>query len=128
MKTKWNNKEANLYIKKYLKKGINKELALRIYTTRLLGNDSKIVLHGGGNTSLKCTLNNVLNKSTDTSGSTGLTFFIINSLVLRFSADRMTFKNDLIQLWPASGIHKTSFIFLSFVIKISKNLNILSYF
>ena len=65
MKTKWNNKEANLYIKKYLKKGINKELALRIYTTRLLGNDSKIVLHGGGNTSLKCTLNNVLNKSTD---------------------------------------------------------------
>ncbi|MFZ3357237.1 MAG: bifunctional aldolase/short-chain dehydrogenase, partial [Xanthobacteraceae bacterium] len=28
-------------------------LALRIYTTRLLGRDPKLVLHGGGNTSLK---------------------------------------------------------------------------
>ena len=53
MKNKWNDKTANIFVKKYLKKGINKELALRIYTTRLLGSDSKIVLHGGGNTSLK---------------------------------------------------------------------------
>ena len=53
MKSKWNNKEANSFIKKYKKKGIDKELALRIYSTRLLGNDSKLVLHGGGNTSLK---------------------------------------------------------------------------
>jgi rhamnose utilization protein RhaD (predicted bifunctional aldolase and dehydrogenase) len=28
-------------------------LALRIYTTRLLGRDPKLALHGGGNTSLK---------------------------------------------------------------------------
>jgi rhamnose utilization protein RhaD (predicted bifunctional aldolase and dehydrogenase)/NAD(P)-dependent dehydrogenase (short-subunit alcohol dehydrogenase family) len=30
-----------------------RDLALRVYTTRLLGRDPKLVLHGGGNTSLK---------------------------------------------------------------------------
>ena len=29
------------------------DLALRIYSTRLLGRDASLVLHGGGNTSLK---------------------------------------------------------------------------
>jgi rhamnose utilization protein RhaD (predicted bifunctional aldolase and dehydrogenase)/NAD(P)-dependent dehydrogenase (short-subunit alcohol dehydrogenase family) len=33
--------------------GIDRDLALRVYTTRLLGRDPKLVLHGGGNTSLK---------------------------------------------------------------------------
>ena len=53
MKSKWNNRDANLFINKYKKKGIDKELALRIYTTQLLGNDPTVVLHGGGNTSDK---------------------------------------------------------------------------
>ena len=57
MKSKWNIKEANKFVIKYKKIGINKELALRIYTTRLLGNDPKLVLHGGGNTSVKLNLN-----------------------------------------------------------------------
>ena len=35
------------------KSGIGRDLALRLYTTRLLGRDPKLVLHGGGNTSLK---------------------------------------------------------------------------
>jgi rhamnose utilization protein RhaD (predicted bifunctional aldolase and dehydrogenase)/NAD(P)-dependent dehydrogenase (short-subunit alcohol dehydrogenase family) len=33
--------------------GITRDLALRLYSTRLLGADPKLVLHGGGNTSLK---------------------------------------------------------------------------
>ena len=45
MKSKWKDKQANKFIRKYKKIGINRELALRIYTTRLLGNDSKLVLH-----------------------------------------------------------------------------------
>ena len=57
MKSKWNIKEANKFVIKYKKIGINKELALRIYSTRLLGNDPKLVLHGGGNTSVKLNLN-----------------------------------------------------------------------
>ena len=35
------------------KSGVEHALALRIYTTRLLGRDPKLALHGGGNTSLK---------------------------------------------------------------------------
>ena len=53
MKSKWNDKESRTIIKEYNNKGITRELALRIYSTRLLGNDSRLVLHGGGNTSLK---------------------------------------------------------------------------
>src|ERR1700674_4063625 len=33
--------------------GVPAELALRVYTTRLLGREPKLVLHGGGNTSVK---------------------------------------------------------------------------
>jgi rhamnose utilization protein RhaD (predicted bifunctional aldolase and dehydrogenase) len=32
---------------------VNEDLALRVYTTRLLGGDPRLVLHGGGNTSVK---------------------------------------------------------------------------
>ena len=37
------------------KAGFDADLALRIYSTRLLGRDPKLVLHGGGNASLKTT-------------------------------------------------------------------------
>ena len=53
MKYSWNNNEAKKFINKYKRIGINKELALRIYSTQLLGNNSELVLHGGGNTSVK---------------------------------------------------------------------------
>ncbi|MFH1136699.1 MAG: bifunctional aldolase/short-chain dehydrogenase [Pseudomonadota bacterium] len=36
--------------------GLDPDLALRIYTTRLLGGDPDLVLHGGGNTSVKLTV------------------------------------------------------------------------
>ena len=62
MKSKWNDRDASKFIKRYIKKGINRELALRIYSTRLLGNDSRLVLHGGGNTSLKLSLKNSFGK------------------------------------------------------------------
>jgi len=39
-------------------------LALRTYTTRLLGSDEALVLHGGGNTSLKGTHHNVFGQET----------------------------------------------------------------
>ena len=62
MKNDWNNIEANNYIRKYKQKNISKDLALRIYTTQLLGKNNKLVLHGGGNTSLKTTTNNIFNE------------------------------------------------------------------
>ena len=59
MKNKWNSFEANKYISHYKKNKITKELALRIYTTHLLGRDKSLVLHGGGNTSLKTYAKNI---------------------------------------------------------------------
>ena len=53
MKNNWSNSEAKKYINKYKKLGYLKDLALRVYTSRLLGRNSELVLHGGGNTSVK---------------------------------------------------------------------------
>ena len=41
------------YVNYYKKYKVSKDLALRIYTTHLLGGEKKLVLHGGGNTSVK---------------------------------------------------------------------------
>ena len=50
MKSLWDNKEAQNY---------KTDLDLRVYTSRLLGRDSSLVLHGGGNTSVKSTATNL---------------------------------------------------------------------
>ncbi len=56
MKSRWSDADAQAAIRKYAKQGIGEDLALRVYTTRLLGNDPRLVLHGGGNTSVKTTM------------------------------------------------------------------------
>ncbi len=59
MKNNWSNTEANKYIKKYRALGHSKDMALRVYTTRLLGRNSELVLHGGGNTSVKTSIKDI---------------------------------------------------------------------
>ena len=56
MKNDWSNLEAKKYINKYQKLGHSRDMALRVYTTRLLGRNSELVLHGGGNTSVKTSI------------------------------------------------------------------------
>ena len=53
MKSGWVDRDAETLVADGAKSGIDRDLALRVYTTRLLGRDRKLVLHGGGNTSLK---------------------------------------------------------------------------
>jgi rhamnose utilization protein RhaD (predicted bifunctional aldolase and dehydrogenase)/NAD(P)-dependent dehydrogenase (short-subunit alcohol dehydrogenase family) len=53
MKSQWNDEAAREAIDAYAAKGVSKDIALRVYTTRLLGRDPLLVLHGGGNTSVK---------------------------------------------------------------------------
>src|SRR6266446_4895124 len=53
MKSGWVDSEAQAAIDRYARDGISRDLALRVYTTRLLGKNPKLVLHGGGNTSVK---------------------------------------------------------------------------
>ncbi|VAX31498.1 Putative oxidoreductase, partial [hydrothermal vent metagenome] len=51
MKNRWDDKDAALAIKKYA--DVAEDIALRVYTSRLIGADKALVLHGGGNTSVK---------------------------------------------------------------------------
>lgn len=51
MKSLWNDQEAAQY---------EGDLGLRVYTSRLLGRDTSLVLHGGGNTSVKVTQTNLV--------------------------------------------------------------------
>ena len=53
MKSAWVERDAKEAIDRYGKAGVPADLALRIYSTRLLGRDPRLVLHGGGNSSLK---------------------------------------------------------------------------
>jgi rhamnose utilization protein RhaD (predicted bifunctional aldolase and dehydrogenase)/NAD(P)-dependent dehydrogenase (short-subunit alcohol dehydrogenase family) len=53
MENLWLDDEAERFVESYATKGVNRDLALRTYTTRLLGGEPRLVLHGGGNTSVK---------------------------------------------------------------------------
>jgi len=51
MKNLWSDTESDKF---------KDDLALRVYTSRLLGQDTSLVLHGGGNTSVKITETNLV--------------------------------------------------------------------
>lgn len=65
MKNLWNDTTAETLIADYAKRGIDRQLALRVYTTRLLGGDPRLVLHGGGNTSVKMKVTDLVGDSWD---------------------------------------------------------------
>ena len=65
MKNNWSKNSAEKYLKKYKNIGFSKDLALRVYTTRLLGRNKELVLHGGGNTSVKTTAKDIDGKKYD---------------------------------------------------------------
>ncbi|MGD2181833.1 bifunctional aldolase/short-chain dehydrogenase [Lusitaniella coriacea] len=56
MKSLWNDRETKEY---------PGDLGLRVYTSRLLGRNPSLVLHGGGNTSVKIRETNILGKEED---------------------------------------------------------------
>ncbi len=63
MENKWNDSEAKAAIEKY--KDVSEDVALRVYTSRLIGADPSLVLHGGGNTSVKSCTRNKVNEEVD---------------------------------------------------------------
>ncbi|MCG3173201.1 MAG: hypothetical protein GMKNLPBB_01379 [Myxococcota bacterium] len=58
MNSRWNDADASEFIHRYASAG--EDLALRVYSSRLIGQDSSLVLHGGGNTSVKTVFRNLL--------------------------------------------------------------------
>ncbi len=57
---RWSDAAARDAIARYGDQGVNEDLALRTYSARLLGADPELVLHGGGNTSVKTTVHGLL--------------------------------------------------------------------
>ncbi len=65
MKSLWSDTDAESFVARYALQGVNRDLALRVYTTRLLGGDPRLVLHGGGNTSCKTTVTDLLGEAVE---------------------------------------------------------------
>ncbi|MGH6672293.1 MAG: bifunctional aldolase/short-chain dehydrogenase [Xanthobacteraceae bacterium] len=65
MKSGWVDDDAQSIIAQSATYGLDRDFALRIYTTRLLGRDPKLVLHGGGNTSLKARMTDRLGEEVE---------------------------------------------------------------
>ncbi|MBL8729718.1 MAG: bifunctional aldolase/short-chain dehydrogenase [Planctomycetes bacterium] len=60
MPSRWNDDTARDYCRRFADHG--ESLALRLYTSHLLGQDPTLVLHGGGNTSVKTTQRDLLGR------------------------------------------------------------------
>src|SRR5260370_34567281 len=60
MRSLWSDRDAEAIVARYQGSGIGRDLALQVYASRLLGGDPRLVLHGGGNTSVKTVLPDLL--------------------------------------------------------------------
>ena len=64
MDSRWAETQASSIVEQYAEQDVSSDLALRVYTSRLLGQDPELVLHGGGNTSVKLTVVDLLGEET----------------------------------------------------------------
>ncbi len=55
MKSLWNDEAAAAFS--------DDDLGMRVYSSRLLGSDENLVMHGGGNTSVKATTNDFFGRA-----------------------------------------------------------------
>ena len=58
MRNQWDEYQAKATVAQY--KDVSEDIALRVYTSRLIGADPSLVLHGGGNTSVKSVATNTI--------------------------------------------------------------------
>src|SRR6476619_2433523 len=65
MRSRWVDRDATAAVDRYAASGISSDLALRVYTSRLLGCDPRLVLHGGGNTSVKTVMKDLLDEEVE---------------------------------------------------------------
>jgi rhamnose utilization protein RhaD (predicted bifunctional aldolase and dehydrogenase)/NAD(P)-dependent dehydrogenase (short-subunit alcohol dehydrogenase family) len=65
MHSLWSDADAERMVERYTGEGVARDLALRVYTSRLLGCDPRLVLHGGGNTSVKTVMRDLLDEEVE---------------------------------------------------------------
>jgi rhamnose utilization protein RhaD (predicted bifunctional aldolase and dehydrogenase)/NAD(P)-dependent dehydrogenase (short-subunit alcohol dehydrogenase family) len=63
MQSAWIDRDAEAAVNAY--ESLGRDIGLRVYTTRLLGRDPRLVLHGGGNTSVKTKLTDLNGEEVD---------------------------------------------------------------
>lgn len=57
MQSRWSDEDARATVERYRgEPRVNEDIALRVYSSRLIGQEPALVLHGGGNTSVKTTV------------------------------------------------------------------------
>jgi rhamnose utilization protein RhaD (predicted bifunctional aldolase and dehydrogenase) len=64
MRSRWSDEEAAGFVARYGSEW-GEPLALRTYSSRLLGAEPHLVLHGGGNASVKAPWKNVLGETVE---------------------------------------------------------------
>ena len=65
MESRFIEADAAAAVAHYAARGVPRDLALRVYTSRLLGRNPKLVLHGGGNTSVKLRVADLMGDDVD---------------------------------------------------------------
>src|SRR5262249_39274360 len=65
MDSGWNDRDAGLPVGHYARGAVGADMALRVYTTRLLGRVPALVQHGGGNSSVKTQVHDLLGEEID---------------------------------------------------------------
>ena len=65
MDSLWSDEDARACVAHYAALGVGEDLALRTYTSRLLGRVPRLVMHGGGNTSVKTRLPDLFGEDID---------------------------------------------------------------
>ncbi len=63
IRNRWSDADAAAAVAHYGAQGVSEALALRTYSARLLGADPELVLHGGGNTSVKTSVTGLLGET-----------------------------------------------------------------
>ena len=64
MENLWSDRDAESCVDRFASNIVNRDVALRVYTSRLLGNEARLVLHGGGNTSVKTIVPDMMGEDT----------------------------------------------------------------
>jgi rhamnose utilization protein RhaD (predicted bifunctional aldolase and dehydrogenase)/NAD(P)-dependent dehydrogenase (short-subunit alcohol dehydrogenase family) len=60
VENRYSDRDASAMVKHYAAQGVHEDVALRVYTSRLLGAEPALVQHGGGNTSVKTVMRDAI--------------------------------------------------------------------
>ena len=98
MKNLWSDKDAKAAVEDHAGRGVGEDLALRVYSARLLGNDPKLVLHGGGNASVKTAAKGIYGEALDVLFVKGSGHDMGSIETMGFAAVRMEPLSGLVKL------------------------------